>query len=141
GATTPAELEVATPNVTRIAFTLRWTDDVGAPDRFNLTIGGPDGRNWSAEGDDGEVTVLVEGLAPVPGEIRLLAAGQAEAEARVARDATTRAADGVWTAFVRLVSAPGLLAPAGGVEVQPDGQNAWALTATLTTYRPAFEQG
>lgn len=141
GGTTVEELNVSAANVTRITFTLRWTDDVGAPDTFNLTIGGPDGQAYSAEGSNGEVSVTVEGLAPTPGEMRLLAATQAEAESRVARDATTRAADGVWGASVKLVTAPGLLAPAGGVEVQPDGANAWTLTATLTTYRPAFEQG
>lgn len=141
GGTTVAELNVSTANVTRITFTLKWTDDVGAPDAFNLTIAGPDGTMWSNEGDTGEVSVTVEGLAPSPAEIRLLAASQQEAEARVARDATTHAADGVWGATVKLVRAPGLVAPAGGVEVQPDGKNAWTLTATLTTYQPTFERG
>lgn len=141
GATTPVELNVTTPNVTAIRFTLTWTDDAGNPDTFNLTIGGPDGRNWSAEGSSGEITVTVEGLAPMPAPMSILAASQAEAEARVARDATTHAAEGVWGASVMLVSAPGVPAPAGGVEVVPDGRNAWTLTATLVTYEPAFAQG
>ena len=141
GGTSTVELPVTAANVTRIEFTLRWTDDVGDPDTFNLTIGDLSGRAWSAEGSNGEVTVVVDGLAPIPGELRLLAASQAEAEARVARDATTRAAEGLWGASVKLVQAPGLRAPAGSVEVQTDGQNAWTLTATLVTYEPRFAQG
>lgn len=141
GVTTPVELEIAAPNVTSIEFLLEWTDDVGAPDEFEVIVTSPTGENRTAKGSGGTLSVVFEDITPMPGEIRLLAASEAEAASRVARDATTHAADGVWNVGVRLASAPGVVAPAGGVEVQPDGQNAWTLQAKLTTYRPAFEQG
>lgn len=146
GATTAEELNVTASNLTRVTFTLRWTDAEnqgrGAPDTFNLTVAGPDGAtNASGEASNGEIVVTVEGLAPMPGELRLLAASQAEAESRIARDATTTAGQGVWSVFVRLVSAPGLAAPAGGVEVQADGVNAWTLETELVSFTPSFAQG
>ena len=141
GGTAIEDLNVTAANVTRATFTLTWTDDVGAPDTFNLTISAPDGTMRWAEGSNGEVEVVFEGLAPMPGEMTFLAATQEEAEARAARDATTFNAVGVWGASVLLASAPGTVSPGGGIELPPDGANAWTLTVTLTTYRPSVEQG
>lgn len=140
GVTTPLELAFAQPNVTRNEFLLTWTDDVGSPDAFELRVTNPAGENWTGASDTGRIRVLIEDLAPMPGEMRILAPSEAEAEARTARDATTRAADGVWGVTVYLPRARGVEAP-GGVEVQPDGGNAWELGTTFTTYVPRFEQG
>lgn len=140
GVTTPVELELLVPNVTRIEFVLTWTDDVGAADAFELRVTSPAGENATAASETGRLSLVVDELAPVPGEMRLLAATQAEAEARTARDATTRAADGTWGVAVYLERARGVEAP-GGVEVQPDPGNAWELTTTLTTYSPRFQRG
>lgn len=140
GGTAAEELEVATLNVTSIEWTLTWTDDVGNPDEFNLTVASPTGENRSVQGTSGKLTVVFEGLAQRPGEMRLLAASKDEAESRIARDATTDAAVGTWSVFVKLVRAPGVVSQ-GGVELPPDGQNAWALTSALTVYEPRLQQG
>lgn len=141
GVTTPEEIDVNATNVTGIEWVLTWTDDVGNPDEFNLTVTSPSGENRSIQGTNGRLSVVFEGIAPMPGEMRILAASQAEAEGRIARDATTRGAEGTWGVAIRLVRAPGVVSPTSGVEVPPDGQNAWTLASTLTVYEPRIVQG
>lgn len=145
GATSADEITVDATNLTRITFRLVWTDTQnqgqGAPDTFNFTIGGPEGQNASIEGSTSPLEVTLDRLSPMPAEIRLLAASQGEAEARIARDATTTNGQGIWSVFVNLVAAPGLRSPAGGVEVQADGENAWTVETDLATFTPTFAQG
>lgn len=140
GASDAKDLDVNATNVTKIEWTLSWTDDVGNNDAFEFVVTSPSGVNRTGEGSNGKASVVFENLTAMPAEMRILASSEADAEARIARDATTTAAQGVWVVSIRLASAPGQASP-GGVDVPPDNGNAWSLTSTLTVYEPRFAQG
>lgn len=133
------DLDVVARNVTRAAFVLAWTDDLGEADAFRLTVTSPQGIARAAEGASGRIEVVFEGLAARPEDARLLAASAKEAEGRVASEGTSSAAVGAWRAEVTLTSAPGVRV--GGVEVQPDGENAWRLSSVLSVYEARVTQG
>lgn len=131
---------VATQNVTDARFTLSWTDEGGGdPHQFRFTITDPQGIARSAEGESGALVVQFAGLAAPPGDARMLAASAAQAQARAAAQGASGAAVGTWRLDVTLVSAPGTRV--GGVEVQPDGANAWRLASAFTVYEARVTRG
>lgn len=125
-------LEVANANVTSAEFVLTWTDDVGAPDLFELLVTSPSGETRAGNGSAGRVRVAFERIAVHPPDIRLL--GE-DALRRAAEDYADAKAVGRWNVTVRLVTAGDATAPAGGLVLQADAGNAWTLTSLLTTYR------
>lgn len=130
GATERLAFEVARANVTRMEWILTWGDDVGTPDRFNLTVTSPRGETRSVEGDRERLALAFEHLAVAPPPLTL-AGSEATLDARLAALAN-RDASGTWSATVTLVRAGDQ--EAGGVALVQDPGNAWTLVARTLAY-------
>ncbi len=137
-------LTVPGQNTTALNFVLTWQDDTGAPDRFRITVNGPNGSAFESktiEGTSGNIAVYynpIDGLPapPPPTQVRAADTGHAVTEAGGARQAWPEGV--VWRVTIHLESAPGspaspLPPPLGSPAVQ-DGQNGYALTLTRTMY-------
>lgn len=138
GDETAATVPVERRNVTRIEWVLEWTDDVGGPDVFNVTVTSPDGRTHSAQADGGTVSVAFDDLAVLPPEMRLTGQGEADVRARAEQSYGSQAAIGDWSVVVKLVDAGDQVTPVGNVVVQEDAGNEWTLTPRLTYYEATF---
>lgn len=118
-------------NATVVSFRLLWSDDIGAPDDFQLAIDGPAGHGENA-GASGEVEVRYQlGLAPV-GNWSVDAENEAAARAQ---SAATHPGDptsaGNWTVTVLLRDAGD-----GGTFFgnQADTGNEWRLEVAFESY-------
>lgn len=136
GETTPVTLNLTTQNVTRIEFTLAWTDDVAQsdPDTFSLRATAPDGTVHEATpSESGTLTLTVSDVALVPQGIRVTASNEDAAERDAARYASQNAV-GDWVVEVVMVSAGQTNTAAGELPVPQDNGNEWTLTTQLTVY-------
>lgn len=132
GASAPAPLTLALPNVTRLELVLTWADDVGAPDTFQLTLTSPEGVARTAQGDAGRLALAFEGIAVAPPPLVLTGS---EASVRERLDGyASRAGEGAWVALVALLDAGDQVAPAGGLTLREDAGNAYALAARALAY-------
>lgn len=140
GETTPDLVNLTVLNATRVEFILEWTDlpANSAPDEFQLVVTSPAGVKRNATGDGGTISVLFEGLAVVPTEIRLFGSDEAAARAQAQAQFTTRAAEGVWVVDVTLLRAGDVVTPPvpgapAGTPID-DGGNDWTLRAVASVY-------
>lgn len=127
-------VQVETRNLTRLVFTLQWTDNLGDPDTFNLTVTGPDGATRSAEGDSGTLSVSFDNLGVAPETIRVTGRDQGAVEQRVGQDFSSFGGTGGYNVTVTLVDAGDQGVPVAGVPVQQDGANDWALVVEGTVF-------
>lgn len=127
-------------NITKVVFRFEWTDNVAnsAPDEFVVTITSPSGVNRSAEGSNGLIEVVFEGLATPPPTVRLLEDNEAAARQR-AESYASAANTGAWSVTVQLVNAGDVASAPVGVPVIQDGGNEWTLTPIVTVYEASFE--
>lgn len=131
GTATTVPFSISTLNVTSVVFELSWTDDVGAPDEFELRV-----QNQSVRSADGKARLEFASLAIPPGRSRELAPNGEEAAAR----ASAPVAGPAWSVEVLLVSAPGE-SPVPGVVVRADGQNEWTLSSVVSFYKVDARRG
>lgn len=144
GESTVQSVNVTQANLTAIEFILEWTDNQAntGPDEFTLTVMSPTGETRSASGDAGRVSVVFEGIAPTPPEMRLLASDESAARAQALRQYSSTAGMGAWNVTVTLVQAGDATTPAGPAPVPvpqlQDGANDWTLRPILTAFEAAF---
>lgn len=131
-------IDVALANLTATAFTLEWTDDVGGPDVFRFTVVSPEGVRLSVTGASGKLTLSFTGLNAIPARGIVFADDESEAERTLASKNTRRAGTGAWNATVELLEAAGQTTPVGGIPLQPDPGNAWAIATAHTVYVPTL---
>ena len=137
GESTTIGIDLPTFNVTTVEVVLTWSDDVGEPDAFNLTVVGPTGElTATAASDTGEARVRFD-VAEPPSVSEVRGLSPANAGARLAAEETTAAAIGTWQVTIELSSAPGQRPVPGlpDLEVQPDGANPFQLLFRYNAYR------
>lgn len=137
GESTDETVELTTANITEVSFTLSWSDDVGDPDTFRITVTSPDGSLMnSTEGDSGEIRVAFPGVNDLPPEKTVLADSEEDARAQLADQHTKTLGQGEWQVTIELVEA-GDFDPTGqGPPLQEDTGNSWELTTRVTAYEP-----
>lgn len=120
---------VTVPGSDLVAVVARvtWTDDVGDPDTFEVTIRGPDGFDpWSDGSSSGNLAVRAE-VAPATFDNPVEAVDEADAVAQTDHEAPY-SGDMDWTITVRLQSAPGAeVVPGVPVGATADGSNSFTL--------------
>ncbi|MDX1611499.1 MAG: hypothetical protein R3185_03955 [Candidatus Thermoplasmatota archaeon] len=129
--------QLGSPNVTSVQVALTWTDDSGDPDRFNLSVVGPDGiEPVRRNGSNGSVVLRIP-VAPVPTVEQAQGPSRDRVEASLARSHASSAGVGGWQVTVGLEDAPGQrpVPQAQDLETQPDGSNSFVLTFSYTVYR------
>lgn len=128
GEETSHAFELPVENATSARIVLDWTDDVGDPDLFNLTVSGPGGLTLSREGSTGSIEIDLP-LTPAPAARTILGEDRASVSAAAEAQFSATAGEGAWSIVVRLVDAPGQrpVPQAPQVEIQPDGANDYEL--------------
>lgn len=128
-------------NITRAVFRFEWTDNVAnsAPDEFVVTITSPSGATRTAQGSNGLIELVFEGLATQPPAVRLLEPSEAAARQR-AESYANAANTGTWNVTVELVNAGDVADAPVGVPAIQDGANDWTLTPVVTVYEAEFQQ-
>lgn len=132
---------VTQPNATQVRVRLTWQDDVGQPDRFNLTVTNPaTQRTETLSSTNGTISVTYP-LNPVPAIGNVTASGSQAAQRAVADDHTSHLGQTAWPVTVTLASAPGQrpVPQAGSIETQPDGANRFQLTFSYEVYRATVQ--
>ncbi len=132
---------VSQPNATQVRVRLTWQDDVGQPDRFNLTVTNPaTQRTETLSSTNGTISVSYP-LTPVPGTANVTASDADAARQAVASEHTSHLGQTTWPVTVTLVSAPGQrpVPQAGSIETQPDGANRFQLTFSYEVYRATIQ--
>lgn len=134
GQATVRTLTIEQGNLASITFTLTWSDDVGDPDSLRLEVTGPEEGLEASSGSESdgsiEVTVPVNEVPPASEEF----GPDDQVRQRMIDEFGTMRGSGAWTVTVRVASAPGDNSnPVLPVE---DGEQAWSLATTLTTFEP-----
>lgn len=126
------ELAASAAGISHVDATLTWTDDVGDPDSFTLTLEAPNGSTTSDSGDGGEIQ-LASGVTPAPDVSSV--AGRSPDEAREQANGTVDSTkgQGSWTATVSLDEAPGTDQAVGG---QEDGANDYNVEVDVEVWEP-----
>lgn len=135
GQTSSETLTISAANLTKIEFTLSWTDNVGSADEFRLVVHPPGGgAPKEVTGSQSPLTVVFEDLNAVPTQDEVGGSNEGEARARLAGAHTKTGGTGEYHVEVTLVSAGDQMDPTGTIVIQADDNNAWSLAARLTTY-------
>lgn len=140
GAESQVTLSVNQTNLTSLTFFLNWTDDIGDPDEFELTVIDPDGVSQTVTGSTGSLAVTFSNLSATPPPTRTLGQDEADARARLAQANTGTAGIGTWSFVVRLVDAGDQSVPAAGVPITEDTGNAWTLETRQESYAPQLSR-
>lgn len=113
-------------NITKVEFTLTWTDDTAnsAPDTFDLIITSPEGKTFHDQQSGGSAKVVFSPLNPVPNGTAM----------------TGRVGTGTWRIQVHMVDAGDVgptppVPPPAPVPNVTDTGNAWSLTTKVSTYK------
>ncbi|HEX2022546.1 MAG TPA: hypothetical protein VHH36_07520 [Candidatus Thermoplasmatota archaeon] len=137
-APTPLQVDVNASNLTRVVWTLTWTDDeptsTGA-DTLVLKVTSPSGKTQEAQAANGTVTVVFEDLNPPPAPARLAGSDRAAAEARARDLYTTTGGAGAWNVTVTVASTGAQQVPNPGLPVPIDDGNDWTLGVEGQSYR------
>lgn len=130
------------PNATRVQIQLTWEDDVGQPDRFNLTITNPATQQTETFSSDNGTISVTYPLNPVPEVANVTAAEASQARQMIADEHTGQLGQATWPATVTLVSAPGQrpVPQAGSIETQPDGENSFRISFSFEIYRGTVQE-
>lgn len=130
------QFNVSARNLTTVRILLAWEDDVGQPDRFNLTVVDPfTGQTRTRSATNGSIP-LVYTLSSVPDVGNLSAPDRGRAQERLNQDHARQAGTGSWQVTVRLEDAPGQrpVPAAEELETQPDGANSFSLSIRYNAY-------
>ncbi len=130
------------PNATSVQIRLTWQDDVGQPDRFNLTITNPATQQTETFSSTNETISVTYPLNPVPEVANVTATDASQARQMLTEEHTSRLGQAIWPATVTLVSAPGQrpIPQAGSIETQPDGQNSFQISFSYDAYRGTVQE-
>lgn len=144
-------LKITTGNLTKITFTLVWTDEANTgPDSFKLKIEPPNATGLPAQESDvtanaatgGEITLEFD-LGDLPAATSLNADTAEQAEARAMAQTIRSKGLGDWKFTVTLVEAGDAtpVALPGGLPVNPvdDASNAFELKTILGTFAAKAE--
>lgn len=137
------ELVVERRAVANVDVVLVWQDDVGAGDRFRVTVLAPDGAERAGEaangqGGAGELHVRFEGLDPAPAASAVVARDEAEARARLVDGSGLAGAVGTWRLAVELLEAGDDAPVAGLPPVAEDTGQAWEVRTVLEAHTPTL---
>lgn len=129
-------------NATSAQIRLTWEDDVGQPDRFNLTITNPATQQTETFSSTNGTISVTYPLNPVPEVANVTAEDASQARQRLAEEHTGRLGQAIWPATVTLVDAPGQrpVPQAGSIETQPDGQNSFQISFSYEAYRGTVQE-
>lgn len=128
------QVVVRLSNATGIRATVEWTDDVGEPDRFRVTLMTPNGsRMVREEGVESPLATEIS-IGEMPQRETIEASSYEAAQRQALREHASRT-DGTWTVVVELVDAPGSNPAPGMPEVEEDGSNRFSLRVEGRTYR------
>lgn len=142
GSSTNDTLPVPHGNLTTFDVVLTWTDDIGDPDRFRLTVTSPDGALVKeAEGESGRLNVTFPDVNTVPPETTVYGDSEDDARSKVAQQHTRTRGMGNWTVTIELVDAGDFSPIPGGPPAQEDTSNTWELTSEITVYEPELVAG
>lgn len=121
-----------------VRVTLTWTDDVGQPDTFEVTVQGPNGTY--SDSDDGASSPLEVEVPIHEAPDTTTATGRSLEDARDQANASATWTDGTgdWTVTVTLVDAPGEQTPVGGQETDPDGSQEYELAFSYERWEPSL---
>lgn len=121
-----------------VRVTLTWTDDVGQPDTFEVTVQGPDGT--TSEPVEGASSPLEVEVPIHEAPESTTATGRSLEDARDQANASASWTDGTgdWTVTVTLVDAPGEQTPIGGQETTADGSQDYDITFTYERWAPSL---
>lgn len=135
GQTSSQKVMIDASNLTKVEFTLTWTDDVGSADEFILKVTPPGGgAAKEASGSASPLTVTIDGCNGVPSEDDVGGSDEADAQSRLARTHTTSGCSGEYAVDITLTTAGDARDPTGTIVITNDGGNAWTLGTRLTSY-------
>ncbi len=122
-------------NVTRVEVSLTWTDDVGQPDEFRLTVQPPGGAARQANATNGTILLTFPMRAP-PAVDHFNTTTRTQATERASSHAS-QGGLGDWGITVTLEDAPGQrpVPNAPELEIEPDGSNSFELSFRYEAYR------
>ncbi len=136
-------LEIASLNLTKLTFSLVWTDEpagpgaTNAPDTFEFTVITPEGDSQTGTSDSGRIDIVFDDLNARPLPKRILATDETAAHAQLVGD-TGSLGTGTWSFVVKLTNAGDQVAPAGGVVVTADTSNAWTIETKEDVYQASL---
>lgn len=117
------ELAVGASGISHVEATLTWTDDVGDPDTFTLTVEAPNGSTTSDSGDGEEIELAAQ-VTPAPDISTVSGRTPEEARQQANQSVDSTEGQGTWSATVSLDDAPGTDQAVGG---QEDGTNDYSI--------------
>ncbi|MHB8605144.1 MAG: hypothetical protein ACYDCK_07775 [Thermoplasmatota archaeon] len=141
GASGEAQVNVSTPNLTRLAFTVTWAATNGK-DTVKVTItppaGVPGGNRTFGPASSGRADIAFDLPTTLPATSTIFADTESLALARLAPTHTATLGEGAWKVVVAFTDASGVDPLPMGPPLQQDQTVAWDVKSVASVYAPTL---